>query len=438
MPDNLSNKLSSNEEAEHAIDYLTKLPNGLTLAWDDLGAVGTSAMAFFVGVGSRHEAQTEWGAAHFLEHLVFKGAGSWPASELANRMDLLGGDINAFTSRDYTCFYAKVLQNRSLDSLELLRVLVEEAWLTNPDVERERRVIAEEYREAQDDLEDRSEEAYYRALFRDPALAHEILGSPNHIESMTAGQIREFYHKWYRPDNMVVAITGQAFQEFRTMVERWGIQTPKRAPRSAFEPAPIPTLSNGEFRYPSPAEQTHLTVGVAAPCLGDPEYYATLLLATILGGQNSSRLWQRLREREGLVYTVSTSYAPQADWGDLAIYLALEPDSAQTALRLVNEEIQCFVADGPDSAELDRALVQMESHLVFGLETPDGRMFRLGRYALMGQSPPSPQTMMDRLRRVTADEIRNLAGRLWKPDRIAIGASGKIPDGLTSMRSYLE
>lgn len=406
-----------------AINYLTTLPSGMSVIWDDYGSLGTTAIAFYVRVGSRDEHGHQYGAAHFLEHAVFKGAGPWSARDIANLQDQLGGEINAFTTRDYTVYYAKVLASKASQALHLLWTLISDPWLDDNDIGKERQVILEELLEAQDDLEDRSGELYMAALFPDPDFHHDVLGTKESLMHFDGRQLRNFYHQFYFPSNIVLVLSGEGVDALREQVQEYqwplrpqGLPTPRK---------PLAVMPRIQLLRQA-GEQVHLTMGVPAPPLGHVEYDATLILSTILAGQNSSRLWQRLREDEGLVYTVSSSYSALKDWAELSIYMALSPRSVPRALEAVREEIQLLMHEPPSLEEREWALTQAETSMAFAMETPDGRMMRLGPYGLYGWVPLDPKERLAQLEQVTCADITALAQQLFSQNPWALAACGPI------------
>ncbi len=395
------------------------------MAWDDYGALGTTAIAIYVFTGSRDESEEYYGAAHFLEHAVFKGAQRWSALDIANIQDRLGGEINAFTTRDYTVFYAKVLASKAEAALELLWAMVSEPWLNPDDIAKERQVIMEELLEAEDDLEDRSSELYMEALFAHPHFYHDVLGTRESLREMTPERIRRFHQRFYHPENMAVILSGTRVPELIKRAEQ--LRFPMAFTQAFARPERKPPVMtpHAEIRE-MPGEQVHLTLGVKAPTLFDPSHDAALLLSTILGGQNSSRLWQRLREEEGLVYSVSSTYSALADWGELSIYMALRTASAAQALAAVHNEIEKFLRSGPSEDERAWALTQAESSMVFTMETPEGRMARLGSYAVYGLSPLEPQERLEQLEQVNCQQITELARLILTNTTWAVAACGPV------------
>ncbi len=381
-------------------------------------------MAFYVHVGSRDEHPEQFGAAHFLEHAVFKGARGWSARDIANIQDHLGGEINAFTTRDYTVFYAKVLASKAGEALDLLWAMVSEPWLRPGDIVKERQVIVEELLEAEDDLEDRASELYMAALYPEERFHHDILGTRASLHQLTAEKLREFHRLYYHPGNMTLVLSGEGIGHLRDRAaalawpsHRIGLQIP---PRSA------PVLLPHTEILEKVGEQVHVTLGVPAPWMFDADHDAALVLATILGGQNSSRLWQRLREDEGLVYTVSSSYSAFKDWGEISIYMALSPQSVPQALEATAEEILNLLENGPSAEEREWALTQAETGMAFTMETPDGRMARMGAYAVYGASPLEAKARLRRLETVDCAQITRVARSLLSARPWGVAACGPV------------
>ncbi len=395
-------------------------------------SVGTTALAFFVGVGSRDEQPQEWGAAHLIEHLLFKGAGHWNMRAIAREMDRLGADINAFTTRDYTCFHARVLDDEALNAYELLRTLIVQPWLLPADLEREKNVVAEEMRESQDDPDEVLDLLMTQALYADPAYNHDILGTEATLSAMTASDLRKFFERHYQPSNMVLAISGGARQ------------TVLNAARQDFTGDPVPSLlpkrraiPHTQFGRKSESldwEQLHIGLAVPAPSRYQSDYAAALMTVGILGGQNSSRLWQRLREEEGLVYGVSTQYGPEADFGEMMTFLSLGPERVAVALTALAEEVYRLAADGPDPEEVARTRTALYTMAVMAQETPDARVMRLGRYALDQRRPPALTELRDEMAAVDAKAVMTLAESWTNWHRMAVAWAGPVDDSIDIIR----
>ncbi len=378
---------------------------------DDVPSVGTTALAFFIGVGSRDEEPREWGMAHLLEHLLFKGAGSLDYRAIARQMDRLGADINAFTTRDYTCFYAKVLDSEAERAYLLLREMVQQPWLRPEDLAKEKNVVLEEMHESLDDPDEVLDTLVSEALYEDPAYTHDILGTSASLADIDAESLRAFFDRHYQPQTMVFAASGGSAEKLAARVhEDFGgacgdsPRLPKRRQPPRFAPRRLVRLCEWE--------QCKLALAVPAPSRYDRRYASALMMASLLGGQNTSRLWQRLREEEGLVYTVATHYSPEDDFGDMVTYLGLAPQRVGEAWTAVQEEMASLAANGPQEEELEHTRVTLNTVLVMNQETPDARVMRLGRYGLEQRRAPALSAVADELGRVTMEDVRRQA-QVW-------------------------
>ncbi|CAB1129033.1 Insulinase family protein [Candidatus Hydrogenisulfobacillus filiaventi] len=411
------------------------LPNGVTLAVDSSPAPGSVALGVFVPVGSQDERdRAQWGWAHLLEHMVFKGAGPWDVDGVAAVMDDLGGEVNAFTTREYTCFYAKVLEPLGCRAADLLWTLVTAPRLEAGELAKERAVVLEEMAEARDDIEDVTEQRYMEALWADDALRHDILGAPGAIRRVSAAALRGFWETAYSQAPPVCVVAGSGAAE---VARRWreALQRPRyRGPRrtaGGWRPAPREVVKR------QAAEQVHVLMGREGPALTGADYWEQLVLSLVLGGQNTSRLWLRLREQEGLAYTVGAALNSYGGWGETDIALTVRPDNLARAVAVAGEEVRRLAGEGPTEAEVGRAVTALTSNLVFGLETPDGRMQRLGRWLLLERLPPDLAAVTARLAQVTPAAVQAAARRTWlDPGRLAVALVGPVPRGAPAARSW--
>lgn len=396
---------------------------------DDIPSVGTTALAFYVGVGSRDEQPPEWGMAHLLEHLVFKGAAEHDHRAIARQMDRLGSDINAFTTRDYTCFHARVLDSEAVLAYQLLVEMVMQPWLRDADLDREKNVVREEMRESLDDPDEVVDTLITGALYRDQAYTHDILGTPRSLEGVDGAALRRFFQTHYQPPNMVLALSGGAVDHVieRAAQDFAGPGSRSRLPRRRSIPALRLTVEQRREDW----EQVRLALAVPAPGRYDAGYASALMLASLMGGQNTSRLWQRLREQDGLVYTVGTQYAPETGFGDMTTYLGLGPDHVDEALRALAEEVEVLAIQGPDHEDLEHTCTYLNTVLVMNQETPDARVMRLGRYALDGRLAPDLPLLGKELRSVTPAEVRQQVAA-WLPGApLAAAAAGPLDQDLS-------
>lgn len=383
--------------------------------------------------GARHEQPQEWGSAHFLEHLLFRGAGPWNSARIADLMDRVGGDVNAFTTRDFTCYHAHVLDADLRATFDLLWTLVTCPHLAPDDLERERGVVREEFREAMDDAEDRAEQAFMESLWGSHPVAHDVLGTATSIEQLTASTLHEFWERLYVPQNVVVVLAGSTATDLwpyvRDQVAMWQNASPSG---NVLTP---PSPHGGFKRVRIPGDQAYVVVGMPAVSLGHPSEQPTRLLAIALGGQNSSRLWQRIREQNGLAYHVGATYSAQWDYADLTFAAGVAPTQVERVVSEMGEEWERLSEAAITAEELDRARIQLRAGLVFGMETPEGRMHRLARWALAGQDPPSLSEELAAIQAVSVDDIAGVVNSLKAISRhhLAGAVAGPRPSLFTAI-----
>ncbi len=417
------------------IDFLERLPSGLTVVYDDIPSVGTTALAFFIGVGSRDETPSQWGTAHLLEHMLFKGAGTLDQSAIARQMDKLGAEVNAFTTRDYTCFHARVLDSEAITAYRLLKVMVTEPWLRQDDLAREKNVVREEMRESQDDPDDVLDLLLTDALYSDLSYSHDVLGSLQSLDQIEARDLSAFFHQYYRPPRMVFAISGGARQQVLDLISRDFSASP------VAEATPVvPFRPSWRFETRQTVadwEQLHIGLAVPAPARSHPSYYGALMAASILGGQNSSRLWQRLREEEGLVYTVGTQYTAEQGFGEMTTYLSVGPRQLVQSLEALGAELGRMGKQEPDAQEMESTRTSLFTILMMALEAPDSRVLRLGRYGLDQILPEPIELVRDRLGQVDAETVQALARRWSDMDQMAKAWAGPIASPVADLLDYL-
>ena len=327
------------------------LPNGARLLTQAVPGARSAALGFFVGVGSRHETAEENGAAHFIEHMLFKGTARRSARQLAMDMDAIGGQVNAYTTKEHTCFYARSLDEHLDRSLDILSDMLFCSTFAQEDVELERGVILEEIGMYEDTPEDLVAERLAGAVYKGTPLARPILGTQATLEKMTGEWLQDWQRRHSRPGALVCALAGSFTQG---QVERL------KECLSALEPGPIPQTAPAAYRPAVTArkkatEQNHLILAFPAPTYLDPRRQQLLLLNSLLGGGCSSRLFQEVREQRGLCYTVYSYVSDHADTGLLGIYTALGREQEGQALETVEAIVRDLADRGPTQEELDRA-----------------------------------------------------------------------------------
>ncbi len=398
------------------------LPNGVRLLTERIPGARTAALGIFVGAGSRHEKAEESGAAHFIEHMTFKGTRTRTAQQLAMEMDAIGGQVNAYTTKESTCFYARCLDRHLDRAADILCDMFFASRFAEEDVVTERGVILEEIDMYEDTPEDLCAERLATAVYRGSSLARPILGRRSTLEKMTGEWLRDFRENHYGSRAVVVALAGSFTREsVRALKQRFSA-LPDR-------PAPVcrPAGYTPAFTVRRKAiEQNHLTLSFPALDWNHPRRYQLQLLVNILGGGMSSRLFQEVREKRGLCYTTYAYNADHADVGMLGIYTALGRETEARALDTIRAVV-CDLADhGPAAEELDRTREQCKANLLMGLESVQARMSHLGRSELLLGRVDSPDEILAGYDAVTREQVHELAQELFRFDRLSLSAVGRV------------
>lgn len=393
------------------------LPNGVRIVADGMEGVRSASVGIWVGVGSRYEAAREAGSAHFIEHMLFKGTKTRSASRLAEEMDSAGGQINAYTTRESTCFYARVLDTQLPLAIDVLTDMFMNSLFDESDVKNELGIILEEMDMYEDTPEDVAAERLLLGCFKG-ALGRPVLGSRPALESRTGENLREFMRRHYSAPCIVVALAG-SFKpsDIALLAERFGALpfNPCHAPRPAAY-SPCLTVKRKSV------EQTQLVLGFPGLPTASEERFALQLLSGILGGNASSRLFQTVRERCGLCYSIYSFTAGFEDTGLFAIATAVNRESERQALSLIAGELNKLREDGVTQEELDRARSQAEASILMSLESTSSRMSRLGFGELFVGGALTPEQLIARYDAVTREDIKSLAGRILDPAGLSASA----------------
>jgi predicted Zn-dependent peptidase len=406
----------------------TVLPGGLRVVTEFLPAVRSVALGIWVGVGSRDEDETHAGATHYLEHLLFKGTKRRTALELSSEMDAVGGEMNAFTAKEYTCYYARVLDADLPLAVDILSDMVTSSLITPKDVDAERNVVLEEIAMNEDDPSDTVHEAFTAKLYGDTPLGRPILGTTDSINKITRDQIFEHYQARYTPEHLVVAAAGNLDHDTVVELVRQAFGD-VLAPRATAEPAPARLAGDqpgssagvGTTLISRSIEQANLVLGCEALARTDHRRFALGVLNAAFGGGMSSRLFQEVREKRGLAYSVYSFAGQHADTGMWGIYVGCLPSKADDVLAICAEEITRVVEGGLTDAELARGKGQVRGSIVLGLEDPSSRMSRLGKSELVYPRLEPVEEVLVSIDAVTHDDIRAVAADiLTRPKALAV------------------
>lgn len=395
----------------------TVLPGGLRVITEQVPGVRSATVGLWVGVGSRDERPAVAGAAHYLEHLLFKGTGRRDATAIAEEVDAVGGELNAFTAKEHTCYYAQVIDEDLPVAIDLVTDVVFDARCTDADVETERSVVLEEIAMRDDDPEDLLHETFVETVMGGHALGRPVLGNQESIRHMSGRALRGFYRTRYVPHRMVLAVAGNVTHGAVLRLVRKALggrldgDTAPTAPRAG---RARPRRTRSLQLRTDDTEQAHLMLGMPAPGRHDERRYALGVLNAALGGGMSSRLFQEVRERRGLAYQVYSSVAAYADSGHLSVYAGCQPDRLGEVTDVVAGVLADVAADGLGDAELARAKGQLRGALVLGMEETAARMTRLGKNELNHGRYLSVDDNVARIDAVTGEDVAALARTLLR------------------------
>jgi predicted Zn-dependent peptidase len=405
----------------------TVLPGGLRVITEALPSVRSAALGIWAGVGSRDEGPQHAGATHYLEHLLFKGTSRRSALEISAAMDAVGGELNAFTAKEYTCYYARVLDADLPLAIDVLSDMVTGSLIEPKDVDAERGVILEEIAMNEDDPADLVHEAFSAQLFGDTPLGRPILGTVDSINEISRERIAEHYRARYTPDALVVAAAGNLSHEGVVSLVQAAFG-PVLAESSASPLAPRlggteadSAVGTGVRLLSRPVEQANLVLGCAGLARNDTRRFALGVLNAALGGGMSSRLFQEVREKRGLAYSVYSFSSQHADCGQWGVYAGCLPAKADEVLAICQDEIAKIIEGGLTEEELARGKGQLRGSIVLGLEDPSSRMSRLGKSELVYPALELVDQILAEIEAVTHDDVKSVAAEvLGQPKALAV------------------
>ncbi len=404
----------------------TVLPGGLRVITESLPSVRSAALGIWAGVGSRDEDPPHAGATHYLEHLLFKGTARRTALDISAAIDAVGGELNAFTAKEYTCYYARVLDEDLPLAIDVLSDMVTGSLIESKEVDAERGVILEEIAMNEDDPADLVHEAFAAQLFGDTPLGRPILGTVDSINSISRERIYEHYRARYTPDNLVIAAAGNLDHEAVVALVQSAFGA---APDGSVAPAPArlagpdadSATGTGVRLLSRQVEQANLVLGCGGLARNDSRRFALGVLNAALGGGMSSRLFQEVREKRGLAYSVYSFSSQHADCGQWGIYAGCLPAKADDVLAICHEEIAKVIESGLTDDELLRGKGQLRGSIVLGLEDPSSRMTRLGKSELVYPALEPVDEILAEIEAVTHDQVKQVAAEvLGRPKALAV------------------
>jgi predicted Zn-dependent peptidase len=402
----------------------TVLPNGVRVITEEIDYVRSVSVGLWVGAGSRDEREGYEGITHFIEHMFFKGTKNRTARDLAESLEAVGGQLNAFTTKEYTCYYAKVLDEDMDLAIDVLNDMFFESLFDEKEIEKEKKVVIEEIKMYEDSPDEIIHDIFSEEVWNDHPLGKPILGSEESIRNLSREKIMHFLEHHYAPDNLVIAVAGKIKHEdvLNKLVPVYGEF--KRGGRRILEGTPKGHQVHKMIKKDT--EQMHLVLGVPGLGQDDEDMYPMHIVNNILGGGLSSRLFQGIREQRGLAYSVFSYHSTYVDSGLFAIYAGTTPSNSEEVVETILAEILDIKNNGITANELERTKAQIKGGLYLGLESASSRMSRLGKTELTYNKIITPEEVVAKLEIVTLEDIKRVMNRLWQKDKLSLVMMGPL------------
>lgn len=410
------------------IGYLrTENANGIRILTERMPHLRSVTTGFWVGVGSRDEPLELSGVSHFIEHLLFKGTETRSARRIAEEFDAIGGELNAFSAKEYTCYYAKVLDENLEQALDIMVDMLLRSRMSPKDVDAERKVILEEIAMHEDSPDDIIHDLFVSALWESHPLGQSVLGNQNVIRALTSEDIRSFFKRFYYPENIVVAVAGNVEHErIVSLVERLMAMDGGRERHTRH--CVVPEIKPHTVVYDRPTEQAHIVLGTQGLPRRHPGRFALAVLDNILGGGMSSRLFQKIREERSLAYSIFSYHSMYVETGLVAVCAGTSPENASAVMEIIKEEIDLLLEKGITSEELERSKGHIKGNLVLSLEDSGSRMTRLGKAEVCGGEILSLDELLKRVDAVTEEDVLKLADEIFGPRKLVAAVIGPFGD----------
>ena len=402
----------------------TTLANGLRIVSESIPYMSSVSLGIFAGTGSRHETPAEQGVSHFIEHLMFKGTHRRSAKDIAEMVDDVGGQLNAATDRENTCYYIKVLPEHLSLGMDILSDMQLNSKFADVDVEKERQVVLEEISLYEDSPDELIHDLHMNSLWPGHALGRNILGTRETIAAMNRQAIIDYRMRHYVPDNLVIAAAGNLTHE--QLVELSQLYWADVSGKSQTVVDLTPTFVAARLLQEKDIEQLHVCLGTPGVAHDSPQYYASHVLNTILGGGVSSRLFQSIREDRGLAYSVCSYPSSFRDTGLMTIYAGVSPENSREVIEITNAILSDIRLNGVRPDEIKRAKEQLKAGLMFSMESSASRMSRVGRAEISSREYLSPEKLAAKVDAVSLEQLFELAQPLYQPETTCMTALGPV------------
>lgn len=405
---------------------ISELANGIRVVSEEMPHLETASVGAWFDVGARYESEEQNGVSHLLEHMAFKGTRRRTARGLAEEIEAVGGHLNAFTTRDHTTYYTRVMKQDVALSVDILADILQNSLFDATELQREKDVILQEIGQAHDTPDDIVFDMLQATAFPDQPLGRSILGTTARVRNFDQGMVAGYMRDHYRGEGTILAAAGNISHDELVEMVGEAFASFEKDRGFSFEAA---SYRGGESRTIRDLEQLHLALGFPGFSYDDPDYYALQVFSTICGGGMSSRLFQEVREERGLAYSVYSFSASHADTGLFGIYAGTSPELAGDLLPVVADQIR-GLADAVDEAEISRARAQLKAGLLMSLESTTSRIEQLGRQMLIFDRPIPTAELMEKVDAIDAAAVRNVARRILQGrlTMATVGPEGTLPE----------
>ncbi len=402
----------------------TTLPNGVRIVTEEMSSVHSVSIGFWIGCGSRDENEKEAGLSHFLEHLLFKGTKDRTSKEIAETFDAIGGHLNAFTTKEYTCLYAKVLTEHFQLALDVLSDMLFNSSYKSQDIEKEKKVVLEEIKMYLDTPDDIIHDIYSQVVWPDHSLGKPILGDSDSISGLTREEIVHYFVEHYITNRLVIAIAGNIEHDIAVeQISNIFAKMPMASKGREFSAAS--SISNHKCIHKD-VEQLQVCLGVPGLAQEDKDIFSLHVLNNVLGGGLSSRLFQKVREDHGLAYSVFSYPSTYIDSGLYTIYAGTSPENFEQLIEIILDEINQIKHYGITEKELKRSIEQIRGNLLLGMESTSNRMSRLGKTELCYGRVITAEELTKSISGVSLESVKATANRLFRKELFSLATMGKI------------
>ena len=405
---------------------ITTLKNGIRVVTEPMASVRSVCLGIWTKNGSRHESEELNGVSHFIEHMLFKGTSKRSAKDIADEMDAMGGQMNAFTAKEFTCYYTRSLDNHFARSLDVLADMFFNSVFDQTEIDKEKNVIIEEINMYEDSPDDVVAEILNKAVWEGYALGRNILGSKETVSSFNTKIFKDYMARRYAPENIVVSVAGsfdkaqvidlitEYFESYTTSLDSGGIITP--------------TYQKAVITKQKDIEQVNLQLGLPSIHLLDDNIYAMGALNTLLGGGMSSRLFQSIREQRGLAYSVYSYNSAHEDVGLFSICASLTKENTVDAISYMVQELKNLLTDKITDEQLERTKEQLKSNYILGLESSSARMNAIGRGVIMTDKAQTPEMILEKINAVNLDQVYEVYHQVFDLSKLSLSVVGNIDD----------